>query len=255
MPGIGRKVRVLRIRLGWRQEDLGERARVSRGTVSRIESGTLDPVTFRALREVSNALGARLLVDIQWRSAELDRLLDAHHAALQEWLAASLRRHRWDVRVEVSFNHFGDRGRYDVLAFHTAARTLLVVEIKTSVGDIQELLGRLDVKVRVALRVARDLGWRPRGVVPLLLLTDSSTARRHVRNHATLFDRFATRGPAAAAWLKRPVEAPAGVPTGLLIFRKAPYAHQGGVIRVLRARKPHSHTTTAPGSNPASRGN
>lgn len=246
-------MRGLRLRLGWRQEDLAKRARVSRGTVSRIETGMLDPVTFRSLRAVTDALDARLLLDIQWRGAELDRLLDAHHAAHQEWLAASLRRHGWEVRVEVSFNHYGDRGRYDLMAFHKAVRMLLVVEIKTSIGDIQELLGRLDVKVRVARRVAGELGWQPAGVVPLLLLTDIATARRHVRNHAALFDRFTARGAAAGAWLKRPTAAPESVPNGMLMFRKAPYAHQGGVIRMRHARKPHMHTTTAAGAIPVTR--
>jgi transcriptional regulator with XRE-family HTH domain len=233
--------------MGWRQEDLARRAQVSRGTVSRIEGDQLDVVTFRTLRHVAEALGARLFVDLHWRGAELDRLLDSHHAALQEWLAAFLRHYGWEVRAEVSFNHYGDRGRYDLLAYHPVARTLLVVEIKTSIGDVQDLLGRLDVKVRVSKRVARELGWDPAAILPMLLVAERSATRRHLRKHVTLFARFAVQGRSALTWLRAPVRV-AAVPTGLLIFRKMPYAHQGRVISVGRVRKRHTHIRPADGA-------
>lgn len=42
----------------------------------------------------------------------------------------------------MSFNHYGDRGRYDILAFHPPTGILLVVEVKTGIGDVQATLGR-----------------------------------------------------------------------------------------------------------------
>ena len=74
----------------------------------------------------------------------MDRLIDAGHALLQEKAAALVASNGWLVRSEVSFNHFGDRGRVDVLAFHPSARTLIVVEVKTAIGDLQETLGRIE---------------------------------------------------------------------------------------------------------------
>jgi transcriptional regulator with XRE-family HTH domain len=234
----------------WRQEDLAKRAGVPRGSVSRIETGDADVVTLGALRRITAALDARLLLDVQWRGAELDRLLDARHAALQEWFAAYLRRIGWEVRVEVSFNVYGDRGRYDLLAFHRTSNALLAVEVKTSVGDIQELLGKLDVKVRVAPRVARDLGWQPSRVVPALVLADSSTVRRHVQAHAALFARFAMGHRTAASWLRQP-EATIERPEALIIFRKLPYAHHGDTIRVRPRRKTQPRAAAA--DEPSSR--
>ena len=241
---VGSKVRALRIRQGWRQDDLGKRARVSRGTVSRLEAGQLDAVTVRALRRVVEGLGAQLVIDVHWRGAELDRLLDARHAALQEWFAGFLRRNGWEVRAELSFNQYGDRGRYDLLAFSRAANTLLVVEIKTSIGDLQDLLGRLDVKARVAGRIARDQGWFASTVVPLILLADSSSVRRHVRAHAGLFARFSSDRRLATAWLRKP-SVYGDAPDGLMTFHDLPYAHRGGTIRVRSARKAVTHTVAA----------
>jgi transcriptional regulator with XRE-family HTH domain len=242
---IGRKARLLRQRCGWRQADLAARAGVSRATVSLVECGKHDSVSVGAVYRVADALDARLVLDIQWSGAELDRLLDAGHAAMAEWLAAFLRRFGWEVRAEVSFNHFGDRGRYDLLAFHATTGALLVVEVKTAIGDLQDLLGRLDIKVRLARRSGTGLGWRPMSVVPLLLLVDGTTNRMRTREHPTLFGRFALRGAQASAWLRHPDAAVN--PGGLLLFRKVPNANHTDLIRLRRVRKPHMQTTAASG--------
>jgi hypothetical protein len=119
---------------------------------------------------------------------------------------------------EVSFNRYGDRGRIDLRAHHTCHQDLLVIEIKTAIVDAQALLGGLDVKARNAPFVARELGWRPRLTVPALVISEGTTARRHVEALAPLFSRFALRGHPCASWLRHPV----GRPTGLLTFTKLP---------------------------------
>jgi hypothetical protein len=53
---------------------------------------------------------------------------------------------------------------------HAATRLVLAIEVKTAFGDLQDTIGRMDVKVRVAGSVARTLGWRPAAVVPVLVL-------------------------------------------------------------------------------------
>lgn len=124
--------------------------------------------------------------------------------------------HEWQVRAEVSFNHFGDRGRIDVLGYHPDLRALLVVEVKSGIGDLQETLGRLDVKARVARHVARELGWpQMAAVVPALVIGDSRRSRRIVAEHAALFGRFTVRGRAALAWVRTPM---LPGPAGLLWF-------------------------------------
>jgi hypothetical protein len=116
-------------------------------------------MTVGHLDQIATALGAALQVQLRWRGEELDRLIDAAHAAMQQAVAAMLSDLGWIVPVEVSFNHYGDRGRIDIMAFHPGTRVVLIVEIKSAIGDLQETLGRLDVKLRLASRIAHDLGW------------------------------------------------------------------------------------------------
>lgn len=160
-------------------------------------------------------LDAYLRVDVLWQGERLPRLLDARHAALQNTFVLVLERCGWLARVEVSFSEFGERGRIDVLAFHQPTRILAVVEVKPDVGDAQDTVGRLDVKTRLAPRLARELGWVPAAVVPVLVLEDRTSPRRHVGEHPGLFRRFAPRGRTARTWLRKP-----GLPTpgGLLLF-------------------------------------
>ena len=145
------------------------------------------------------------------------------------------------MRVEVSFNHFGERGRIDLLAYHAARRILLVVEIKSAIGDLQETLGRLDIKVRVAMQVARDLGWTDvSAVLPVLVIADSRRARRVVADHDQLFIRFDVRGRAALAWLRKPSQS---TPTGLLWFANG---SDSSNLRVTRDRRAPKRTSAHP---------
>ena len=228
-------MRVLRLRAGWRQEDLAAKAGGSRETISRIERGQVRGVTVGVLEKVADVLGASLDLLVRYQGAELDRLVDAGHAQIQDAVAAALTDLGWIVRVEVSFNHFGDRGRADVVAFHPVARIFLVVEVKTALGNLQETLGRLDVKVRVAGMIAAECGWTDVAVaVPVLVVADTRAARRVVAAHASLFGRYRLRGRQALAWMRRP-GLPA--PTGLLWFTKRPESRGLTVTRARRVRR------------------
>lgn len=220
---VPRAVRALRRRTGWTQAALGERAAVSHDIVSRVERAQLAGMTVGHLDRIATALGAQLSVQLRWRGEQLDRLIDAAHAAMQQAVAAMLTDHGWIVRVEVSFNHYGDRGRIDIIAFHPGTRLVVIVEIKSGIGDLQETLGRLDVKLRLATRIARDIGWTDVvAFVPALVVGDTRAARRTVAAHPALFARYAVRGRQAMAWLRRPV---GDVPTGLLWFTNRPESH------------------------------
>ena len=201
--------------------------------VSRLERGDLAGMTLQSVDRIAVTLGASVFVQLRWQGEQLDRLIDAAHAALQQLVAEQLAALGWLVRVEVSFNHFGDRGRVDVLAFHPAQGIVLVVEIKSALGDLQETLGRLDVKVRVARHVARDLGWTNAAVVlPALVVGDSRAARRTVASHEALFERYDLRGRVAVAWLRRPTRER---PRGILWFVARPDSHGTTVRRGQRA--------------------
>jgi transcriptional regulator with XRE-family HTH domain len=201
---IGRVVRALRHRLGLRQEDLGERAGVSQDFVSLVERGRIGNLTLDRVRRVCDQLDARFVISVQWRGGDLDRLLDEGHAALMGRIAAMLESRGWETDPEVTFSEFGERGSIDVLAWHPATRTLLVVEVKTELTSIEETLRRHDVKVRLAPKIAADRhGWRPASIGRLLVLPDHSTPRRRVVRHAPVLDRaYAWRGTACRAWLR-----------------------------------------------------
>jgi hypothetical protein len=138
------------------------------------------------------------------------------------------------VEVEVSFNHYGDRGRVDVLAFDPVSRALLVVEVKSAFGDLQDTLGRLDVKTRIGRTIAAQVGWTdPTAVVPMIVIGESRTARRIVLNHAALFARYGVRGRSCVAWLRAPRPP---VPSGLLWFLKSADSRQATAMRGQRVR-------------------
>lgn len=142
------------------------------------------------------------------------------------------------MQVEVSFNHYGDRGRVDVLAFHPGTRVVVALEVKTALGDLQETLGRIDIKARLARTIAAEVGWSGvTGAVAMLVIGDSRTARRLVAQHGALFARYSVRGRAALAWLRRPRPP---VPSGVLWFLKLPNSRHTTVTRGRRIRTDNS---------------
>lgn len=181
--------------------------------MSRWEAGGLENCTVEDLERWASALGGRCVVDLR---VDGERpMTDAEHARIQDWLVRLLRDAGWIVEPEASFNHYGDRGRIDVLAYYPGRRIVLVVEIKTRIVDAQDVLGRLDLKRRVAGHVAKDRGWPVRTVVPALIVREGSTARRRIAAHAALFGQLDLRARAAMAWMKDPRTV---VPGGVLAF-------------------------------------
>jgi transcriptional regulator with XRE-family HTH domain len=231
---VARAVAFLRRRAGLRQADLAARARTSREMVSRLERGQVEGLALGVIDRIAAALGASVAIDLRWRGEQLDRLMDAKHVVLQESAVHRLRVAIWKSEVEVSFNWYGDRGRVDAVAFHPLTRTLLIVEIKARLGDVQDMLGRLDVKTRLGSRIAAQLGWpEPLRVVPCLVIADGRTARRIVAAHPELFARFNLRGRAARAWLAAPTNESV---SGVLVFEKLPDSHSMTTRRVSARR-------------------
>jgi hypothetical protein len=135
----------------------------------------------------------------------------------------------------VTFNHYGERGSIDILAWHPGERMLVVAEVKTVIVDAQELLAGIDRKTRVAAMLARRNGRRPAAVLPALLVREGATARRRIAEHAPLLARFNLVGRAARAWLRRPVSVPP-LPSGLICFTPLSPARSGDRRRAGRQR-------------------
>jgi transcriptional regulator with XRE-family HTH domain len=207
MDGVafGRGFRALRIRKRKTQDDLAADAGVSRGTIARIEQGRAARVTIETLEKAARPLGARVIWRLSWNGEWLDRLLDEDHAAIVEQVVRTLRGAGWLVATEVSFNHFGERGSIDVLAFHVQSRVLLVIEVKSVVPDVQATLVTLDRKERLAMQIAAERGWHALSVARLLVIRDDRTSRRRIMEHAATFDNaFPDRIARIRGWLSKP---------------------------------------------------
>ncbi len=204
---IGAVIRSLRRRKGWRQVDLAERAGISQPWVSAIERGHVASATVATLRRVAAALDARIDLVARWRGGDLDRLLNRRHSLLHEDVARTFARRwpSWTLAPEVSFSIYGERGIIDLLAWHPAARALLVIELKTELVDVNEVIGTLDRKRRLAAKIAAERGWRPAAVSQWLVLADDRTTRRRVEAHRTMLRAaYPADGRGMRAWLRDP---------------------------------------------------
>jgi hypothetical protein len=181
--------------------------------MSRIERGHIEEVTVGTLDRAAARLGIRLDLVPRWHGGELDRLLNADHAALLEVVSRRFVSFRgWIAVPEVTFSIFGERGSIDLLAWHAETRSVLVIELKTAVVDIHDLLATLDRKRRLAPRIARDRGWDARSVSAWIAITDTATNRRRVEAHeVALRSALPARGVAMARWLRNPTGSFAGL--------------------------------------------
>ena len=206
---LGTAIRQVRRRRRWRQVDLAARSGVSPSFISRLERGHVGPQTIDAIRAVASALEIRVDLVPRWRAGDLDRLLNARHSALHEsvarWFHDTLP--AWTLVPEASFAIYGDRGVIDILAWHSGRRAVLVIELKTDIADVNELLGTFDRKRRVATRVAEERGWDPVSVSAWLIVEDGRTNRRRVEAHATMVrSALPHDGPTIRRWLRDPAD-------------------------------------------------
>jgi transcriptional regulator with XRE-family HTH domain len=205
---FGSAIRAARVNRKLRQLDLAQRAGVSTGTVSRLERGQLEGMDLGLIRRVCRAVDVRVELVPRARAGDLDRLLNRRHSALGEaaigWLATF---DGWVVRPEVSFAVGSERGVIDLLAWHEATAALLVIELKTEIIDVGELLGTLDRKRRVGRVAAAEAGWRPSTVSTCLIVSESSTSRRRIEAHGRTFEAALPGGNAdLRRWLTRPAD-------------------------------------------------
>lgn len=175
-------------------------------TISRTERGDTQRTPVGTLERHAAALGASLDLQVRWHGADLDRLVNAGHSALHE-IAARIfgGLPDWIAVPEVSFSIYGERGVIDWLAWHPATRSLLVIELKTAVVDVQAVLGTIDRYVRLATAIARQRGWEPASVSIWLAFEDGSSNRRAVASHRAVFARvLPAGGHEIRAWLRAP---------------------------------------------------
>jgi transcriptional regulator with XRE-family HTH domain len=217
---VGALIRALRIRRGWRQADLAARAHVSRSAISRIERGRLDAISLKTLRSVARSLEVSIELAARWQGANIDRLLNAGHARLHEEIAKLLDSlPGWEHAPEVSFSIYGERGVIDILAFHAPSRSVLVVELKTELASLEDLLTVMSRRRRLAAQIAAERGWQALTVSSWVVVRGSEANERRIRRFAaTLRAAFPADGHAIRTWLRRP----AGTIDALSLWANAP---------------------------------
>jgi transcriptional regulator with XRE-family HTH domain len=210
---LGAAIRAVRRRRKLSQKAVGVAARVGHSTVSLVERGHCGHLSLATIGRIAAALDLRVELAVRWRGGELDRLLNRRHSLLAESFAARLTQFPgWVVEPEVSFAIYGERGVIDQLAWHAANAHLLLVELKTELVDVNELLGTLDRKRRLSPQIAMARGWSPKGISVWLVVADTTTNRRHAREHATLLrSRLPEDGRRLRRLLGDPSEAVSGV--------------------------------------------
>jgi transcriptional regulator with XRE-family HTH domain len=203
---IGRMVRDVRLARNLRQQDVAAGAGVGRETVSRLERGLIDGMTVGNLRAVSRALQMPAIVNLGWRSPEVERLRDARHATLVEAVARLLGELGWQMVPEFTFSEFGERGSVDGLAWHPVHRALLIAEIKTRIWDLQDMLSTLDRKRRlVPALMRREHGWRAESLGVVLTMREKSTHRHLIERHSATFrGALPDRQIEVRRWLEKP---------------------------------------------------
>lgn len=171
-----------------------------------IERGHLERVSVPAFRRVAETLGIRAEITVTLPHGEIERLLTAGHAALHESLARYLGGlPGWVHAPEVSFAVYGERGVIDILAFHPPTGSLLVVELKTELVSLENLLGTMDVRLRHAAKIAAERGWHANNVSAWVVFADSATNRRRAGDHRhALRAAFPADGRAMRRWLRTP---------------------------------------------------
>lgn len=176
-----------------------------RAVIAAVERGDLARVRVGQLLAVAIALRADLDIVLRWNGTELDRLLNAGHSRMHELLVGILTAAGWEVVPERSFAIWGERGVVDLLAWHAATRTLLIIELKTEIVEVQRLIGTVDRYRRLAPQIVRDLGWEPLTVGVWVAVAESATNRRRLSEHArVLRAAFPSDGRTVAGWLRSP---------------------------------------------------
>jgi transcriptional regulator with XRE-family HTH domain len=202
---VGSVIRAVRIRRGLRQSDVARAAGVSPAAVSRIERGDFGRTSVHALRAVGEAVAVSLPMAPRWRGADLAKLLDERHAGMVCEVVARLTSLGWVAVPEHTFSVQGERGSIDVIAWLPARRALLIVEVKTVLVDLQDLLSTFNRKRRLAPRLARDLGWHPLRIGAVIVMPAETQARTAVARYAALLaPSYPSRGADIRRWLRFP---------------------------------------------------
>lgn len=201
---VGRLLRAIRIRRGWRQADVAVKAGMHRSQVSRAERGLLEDLRLGDLRRIGAVLEVRTPLAPTWRGGDADRLVNAGHVALQGAILGQLPP-GWSAIPEAPLVGT-ERGVVDLVAWHQESRSLLLIEVKTELADPGALVAQVSRYRRALPALARAHGWEGQACVGTwVAIADSSMNRRRLALASALLRRaFPQGGYELRRWLLQP---------------------------------------------------
>jgi predicted RNA-binding protein YlqC (UPF0109 family) len=174
-------------------------------------------LTVDTVRRVASALDIRVDLVPRWRAGDLDRLLNAKHSQLHElvarWFAQELP--AWVLAPEVSYAIYGERGGVDIVAWHPGRRAILVIELKTDIVDVNQLIGKVGEKARLIRQIVRDSAMGSAHGVDVGDRRFGRTNRGRLAAHqAVLRAAFPADGRGMRRWLGDPAGSAAALSLG-----------------------------------------
>ena len=131
--------------------------------VVKLEAGRLGPMRTASIRAIVAVFGLSYEPALRGLGADEDRLIDERHSRILGACATWLKTLGWVVPSEVSYSEFGERGSVDLLAWHPASASLLVIEVKSELASLEATLRKLDENGtpgqphRTTIRMTADL--------------------------------------------------------------------------------------------------
>lgn len=208
---IGSAIRAARIGLGLSERQFASHRRTNQAAVQRLEGGRQRHLDSDLATRALDRLAIRVEITVNARLlSHRSRQRDPVHARCVGYVARELRRRGWDVRIEVPIGMDRPLGWIDVLAYREADRSMLVIEVKTTLDDLGGALRQIGWYTRSARGAGEAFEWRPRRIVPaLLVLMTVETDARSSAQSATLRTSLPGGATALSQWVDNPM---AGVP-------------------------------------------
>ena len=117
------------------------------------------------------------------------------------------------------------------MAWHASTGIVIVVELKTAIVDINDLMSTMDKRRRLALKIANDMGWNAKAVATWVVVAPGRSNDRALAEHATVLRaKFPGDGRSMRRWLARP----AGEVAALSFLPKARLSDLGHGVRTPR---------------------
>jgi len=137
----------------------------------------------------------------------------------------------------VSFSIFGERGVIDLVAWNPGHRALLLIEFKTDIADVNELIGTFDRKVRLGRTIAQQRGWDAVAVSGWVIVAPGRTNRERIAAHGSMLRAaFPQDGRMIGAWLRNPN----GTVSALSMWRNGQRGSGGDESTAVRRVRPGS---------------